>query len=610
MSMRQSGWKTLVVAAALIVAVLVGSAWMLIGDQQRRNSRALTRELLSSARVLREALRSEPNALNVEHAAGIVHILQTPETRIIVLAADGRALLNTDGSPELASGLLAAPEVVQALHIGAGESTRTLADDPHPNRTVAVRAGNDDGLLGVVWMARPLRTIAVTWHSLAQILAVLGATALVSILALAATLTRARTRLLRRLTETARNLSAGDLSAKAGIGGEDEYAALSAALNRMREQLAAHADVIERQRATLDSLVEQLHEGVVVVRPDGRVAIINPAAVRLLNPRAGAASEARGMVGLPLEQCIPQHELQQMLRQAPSESEHAPAEPLREARVEVDAPSGEAHLLARVSEIGLPDESGPPRGTAPARVLVLTDITKLAHLLRVKTDFVANASHELRTPLSAIRASVDTLLQIDPAREADAARGFLEAVDRQSRRLDALVSDLLALSRLESPSARYEPNSLNLAVELDGVYSRFADRLAAGEIAWEVSGASSSGPQVTTQQKLLRLVLDNLIDNAIKFTPHGGHIRVTCGEAAEWIAIEVQDDGIGIAPGEQERVFERFYQVEPARSGAECGTGLGLSIVRHAVAGMGGTLSLTSREGEGTCVTFRIRKRP
>jgi signal transduction histidine kinase len=245
------------------------------------------------------------------------------------------------------------------------------------------------------------------------------------------------------------------------------------------------------------------------------------------------------------------------------------------------------------------------------RMVVLTDITDLSRMVRVKTDFAANASHELRTPLSAIRGALETLMTLDWAKDQESARRFLGMIDRQSSRMLQMVSDLLDLSRIESSPGQFKPQELNLSTVLDELRSRFSERLAEKNLQWSVD-LPQEIESITVSPHLLRAVLDNLVDNAIKFTDPGGRVSVTCRQAAgevgegAAVSIAVEDTGCGIAEDEQERVFERFYQVEKARSGPDRGTGLGLSIVRHAVGAMNGTVTLRSRLGEGTCVTVTI----
>ena len=180
------------------------------------------------------------------------------------MSADGRTLIDNTGVGADRHGLLEQPEVREALLTGWGQHTRRLGEDAYDSRVVAVRAGDDESMLGVVWLSRPTWTIAAAWQSLGKLVTAIGAIALVGTFAMAISLTYLRTRLLRRLTETARSLSAGDLSARANIVGSDEYATLSSALNQMRKRLAQQVETIDRQRLTLRRWSISCMRGVVV----------------------------------------------------------------------------------------------------------------------------------------------------------------------------------------------------------------------------------------------------------------------------------------------------------------------------------------------------------
>ena len=242
---------------------------------------------------------------------------------------------------------------------------------------------------------------------------------------------------------------------------------------------------------------------------------------------------------------------------------------------------------------------------------MLTDITELDRTAQMKMDFASNASHELRTPLATISAAVETLARIDLAANIDSAKRFVDVIGRQCDRMEQMVVDLLDLSRIESARVRFEPQALDLAAFIDNLHSRYKDRLEAGGLKWAVDIAPDVR-SITINPYLLRTTVDNLVDNAIKFTDAEGLISVVCRRNTDsetsqnLLSITVTDTGCGIAEDEQDRVFERFYQVEKSRSGTTRGTGLGLSIVRHAVSAMGGTVRLVSRPGEGTSVTVTI----
>jgi signal transduction histidine kinase len=261
--------------------------------------------------------------------------------------------------------------------------------------------------------------------------------------------------------------------------------------------------------------------------------------------------------------------------------------------------------LARASQLVLAErqEDG---GTPVGRVVMLSDITELQRTIQMRTDFVANASHELRTPLSTIRAAVETMRSMDLSTEQPAAQQFLAKIDRQSARLQQMVVDLLDLSRIESPTERFEPEAVESRRVLHDLYGRFAESLERKQLHWETGVSPEDTVTVNVNPHLLRLVLDNLVDNAIKFTEPDGQIRVNIRLVNGRAEFEVCDTGCGIPAKDQERVFERFYQVQRSRSGPERGTGLGLSIVRHAVGAMRGSVALSSAPGEGTTVKVSV----
>lgn len=469
---------------------------------------------------------------------------------------------------------------------GIGEST---ADDPH-----APRVARDD-------------------PTIRRLLVVTGLAGLLAALGLALGLALLWSRRIARLTAAANALARGDLTTRLEWTGSDEVALLARSLNRMADRLNAQLATIDRQRRTWESLLGHVSEGVVVARDDGRIVLVNPAGARMLRlPTASSVGPVSGGE-LTVEQWIGQHDLQRLL--LPGENAAAPEPPVIEARLDLATPDGVISVLARASNITLPDFAAPhaaTRGeeTVTGRVLVLTDISELARALRLRSDFVANASHELRTPLAAIRAAVETLMKVDLAAEHDVAPRFIDMVSRHVGRLEALVADLLDLSRVESPGGRFERTVLQLHRMVGDIRERWSQpaRERGVQLDCEVGRECTT---LTANARLLDLALDNLLDNAVKFTPPGGHVqlRVQCADSS--VSLEVRDDGCGIAPEEHERVFERFYQVSPSRSaeGApakERGTGLGLSIVKHAVAAMGGAVQLQSELGKGTCVTLTI----
>jgi len=248
----------------------------------------------------------------------------------------------------------------------------------------------------------------------------------------------------------------------------------------------------------------------------------------------------------------------------------------------------------------------PLPGPPPGAVLVFHDVTELRRLERMRQDFVANASHELKTPLASIKAYTETLLDWALTDETVNVR-FLERIDEQAERLNQLILDLLSLARLESGQEYFEHGPLSLAPVVVACLNSQRDRADAKELSLSLElGDLNSQSEVKADEEAIRQILDNLIDNAIKYTPEGGSVRVTCRQSEEAIVIEVADSGIGIPRDELNRVFERFYRVDKARSRELGGTGLGLSIVKHLVQSINGQIKVTSRLGAGSRFTVQL----
>jgi two-component system phosphate regulon sensor histidine kinase PhoR len=247
-----------------------------------------------------------------------------------------------------------------------------------------------------------------------------------------------------------------------------------------------------------------------------------------------------------------------------------------------------------------------PGGNPVGAVLVIHDTTELRRLERLRQEFVANVSHELKTPLANIKSSVETL--IDGAVEDPSARGlFLAEIADQADRQQMLIEDLLSLARIESAEQRFIPERVLVDDAVHACLDRHRTRAEARGLTLNGVALANTPPDLTVwaDEAAFAQVLDNLVDNAIKYTPTG---RIT----ARWratpieVIIEVEDTGMGIPAADQPRIFERFYRVDKARSREMGGTGLGLAIVKHLVQAMKGTVRVVSEEGIGSLFTVSL----
>jgi len=595
-------WKLFAGNVLLLIVVVACCLALIIGEFNRFYRNDLSRQLLSQAQIIRhQALVYFQSGQNdkLDELANALAQGQPRTIRITFIDAGGIVLGDSNADAQQMENHAERAEVHQALIHGSGESTRFSNTVKQDLKYVALTVG--DPPLGVVRVAMPVDNIVAQTQAAGALFLSVASIVLAAAVALALGLALLWSRRIAIVTTTARSLSRGDLSARAPVGGSDEVGLLARSLNRMGRSLEDKISTIDRQRRMLEHLLSQLQEGVIVTDHHGGVVLTNPAAAKLLTRLRADASSAPARRDLRSASDLPD-DLQSMIGGNGSpESVH---------QTTISADDRQTTLLVRAADITLSQvadvaDDGEHRG----RILVLTDVTELAHTVQVKADFVANASHELRTPLTAIRAAVETLSNLSDATDGDSqvsCRNLVGIIDRHSERLGAIVGDLLDLARLESPQARFEPRTESMTDVVTELHERFAARLIEKHINWRLS--PDDRDEILVNRQLLTLVLDNLVDNAIKFTPEGGSITLGWSWVDNDVSIVVEDTGCGMAAQEQERVFERFYQVERARSGVQRGTGLGLSIVRHAVNAMNGDVELFSELDRGTKVQLHLKQ--
>ncbi len=355
----------------------------------------------------------------------------------------------------------------------------------------------------------------------------------------------------------------------------DAAAAAFASATREREGLAA---ALHR---TL-SVIRGMTEGVVAVSPSMDVLTANAAAARLLE-----LPEALFAPGASLRDAVGRHPLTGFLERLLTDGVARSAE--------LEGPNVGGRTL-QVLGAPLRDETGGITGA----VAVINDITRLRRLERVRRDFVANVSHELRTPITSIKGFVETLLD-SGLEDTGQAERFLRIVARQADRLDAILNDLLTLSRLEEGDARtvieMVPTPMRQPVE--NALQVLESRAAARQVRLEVEGDPDL--PVVGSAALLEQAVVNLVDNAIKHSDPGGVVRISVtGEEDGRVVLRVRDEGCGIPPEHLPRLFERFYRVDKARSRSEGGTGLGLAIVKHVALVHQGRVGVSSAPGAGS----------
>ena len=388
---------------------------------------------------------------------------------------------------------------------------------------------------------------------------------------------------LAELNNGARRLADGDLGHRIRVSGTREHTALAETINAMSVRLSGMFDLLEHDKEQLRAILSGMVEGVIAVDERGRVLFVNERAGKLLgfDPIAAVKSPLFEVAGEPGFREVVEKGLA-------SNDAH---------REELEWKGPPPRTLAvYVSRF-------PGHGT-PGAVIVLHDTTEVRQAERMRQDFVANVSHELKTPLTVIKSSVEALSD-GAVEEPDARDMFLGQVTREADRLHDLIQDLLSLARIESGNLALQLKSVPLGRAITDCVERHHTR-AESKTLTMIERPPADGEEVMAwvDPDALRQILDNLVDNAIKYTPNGGRITVRWRASGSTVAFEVEDSGVGIPQEDLPRVFERFYRVDTARSRAVDGTGLGLSIVKHLVQAMKGQVRVASTLGRGT--TFRV----
>jgi two-component system phosphate regulon sensor histidine kinase PhoR len=390
---------------------------------------------------------------------------------------------------------------------------------------------------------------------------------------------------LRHLAATAEALAAGQYDRRLPVstGVHDEVGAIAAALNDLGKRLAQRERQLQNTSQTQATVLEGMTESVIAVDRGERILFANASAGRALG------FNVKNVADLTLLEAVRSHELRAIMQKALRSKQLCNAE--------LTWRSKSLHVF---DVLATPLPGDPPPGV----VLVLRDISELKRLEQMRQQFIANVSHELKTPLSSIKAYTETLLA-GASKDPVHCERFLNRIDEQAGHLHQLIMDMLSLARIEASQS-----SMELAnVPVDGVVRRcladYEPQAAARQVALE-SLSGESNIRVRADEEGLRQILSNLIDNAIKYTPAGGRVTVNCSAEGATAIIEVADSGVGIPPEHHDRLFERFYRVDKARSRELGGTGLGLSIVKHLCQSMGGSVAVASQVGTGSRFTVRL----
>jgi two-component system phosphate regulon sensor histidine kinase PhoR len=563
----------------LIVFAVTLLGWLVAHQAEKNEMQSLKDRLLSEARVTVLLGDADPQWV----VNRVKELPPTIETRYTIIDHGGVVLADSMAKGEL-DNHGDRPEVLAALRDphGVGTSVRSSSSLKAEMMYVAYRA---DGVGREPYIVRVSLPVTMLRQRVAQLTRLVWTAAAFTgfvALGLAFWLAHRSVQPLHELIRGAEQIASGDYGQRVFEGDASEVGRLSRTFNHMSERLAAQFAQIDEDRQQLRTVLSSMVEGVIAIDPEQRILFANDRAGRLLefNPSVS--------VGRRLWELIRQRPLQDTIQAA-----LASGDPENQS-VSLNLPGARSYSV-QVARL-------PSRGA----VLVVHDNTELRRLERLRQEFVANVSHELKTPLAIIKACVETL--IDGGFDDPAVRDqFLARIADQSERLNNLIIDLLRLARVESATEAFTMEEVDLGDLVPRALERhraFADGKRMDLVP--VPPPDGASVLIWVDEEAVEQILDNLVNNGLKYTPEGGRVEVRWTRDGDRVVLEVSDTGIGIPEAELPRVFERFYRVDKARSRELGGTGLGLSIVKHLVQAMQGTIEARSEIDRGSTFTIRF----
>jgi two-component system, OmpR family, phosphate regulon sensor histidine kinase PhoR len=581
-------WKLGFAFFALLIAVLLPVDFYAERALRRDYERTGFEQLAAIAHI---AIANPPllSSLIPDHPensaslSGWVAQMAASGVRVTVITSEGRVLADSQSDAQTMENHAGRPEIHDALAKGDGQSIRHSVTINRDLLYYAVRLTPAGGSPVVLRFALPLQTIDEElagfrrrlWLASLVMLLVTGIASLL--------ISRSLSRRVERLQMFSLRVAEGDFRPIEADRSGDALEALASSLNQTATRLDRTIRTLTEERNLSSAILGSMVEGVAVVNASERLLFANQGFAEILDldvpPQSGSA----------LVEVVRQTELLEAVRDVLK----------GQARVEAEIVTGtlRQHFFAvTVAAVSAAETSG--------AVIVLHDITDLRKLERVRRDFVANVTHEFKTPLTAIQGFAETLLAgaiDDPQNRLR----FLEIILEHSHRLARLTDDLLKLSKMDADRLELEIRRLSVSQFVESCIETTQRPAAEKDLRISVN-LPQDVPDIAADRRRLAEVLQNLLDNAMQYTPTGGQIMVSASSNDSEVTFTVSDTGIGIPQSDQPRIFERFYRVDVARSREVGGTGLGLAIAKHLVEVHGGRIWVESEVGQGSQFYFTV----
>ena len=579
MKLHSIYWK---IIFPFILVILLGMA--VLGVYTIYSARSaqldeLRSSLINEARLVSDA--AKPYFV-VSDSSGLDELAKTTgqqiAARITFIYLDGTVAGDSWEDPATLENHSGRPEVMQAIASGVGVSTRFSTTTGENMMYAAVPVLNSGVAIGVARMALSVTTVdAMVGRATRAIIITLLLIACVIVL-LTAFITRRITSPLSQISRATQAVARGDLSQRVFINTGDEVGKLGQSFNDMAAKLNRTTTLASAEKSRLEAMLSNLADGIIMAGADGRVLLANHVAENLFGFRSMESA------GRSIIEVVHDHEVDALYKKC-----------LASRGEETAEMENKGHYI-RVIVSPLPAEQ--PGGA----LLLFQDLTQLRTLQTMRQEFVANVSHELRTPLAGIKAMVE-ILQDGAIEDKEVAVDFLERVNTEVDKLTQMVSELMELSRIESGRVNLELKATDVNLLLKEAVMRFSPQAERQKLTL-ITALDNTLPLVQADSQRLMQVINNILHNAIKFTPAGGRISISSRREKDRVIVSVADTGIGISESDLPHIFERFYKVD--RSRASQGTGLGLAIAKHIILAHKGQIWAESQRGQGAVFNFSL----
>ena len=568
----------------IILLTLCASAWyatLLLKDFYFRH---VQEEIETRAKIIDQDIVAIMNSGKIsELQKYCVGFSGLSNSRITIVAPDGKVIADSLEDPAKMENHSDRLEIAEALKGRTGKSVR-YSPTLHQNMMyVAMPLHAAKEKSEILRVAVSVSLIDTTLSEIYMKIIIAGIIIAIFAGLISVAVSRRISSPILELEKVAANFAKGNFKRKLAITDIDEIDELAGSMNYMADELNRRMREILEQRNRQNAILSSMMEGVIAVDAEGRIISMNRSATALL--KAPDVYEGRFF-----QEVVRNAALQNFIDAVLSEKQ----------TVEKELSyfdSEQHHLYVRGTVLHDPD------GGCIGALLVMNDITRLKKLENLRSEFVANVSHEIKTPLTAIKASVETLLENNSEKKEETDQ-LLKIIGRHTERLTSIVDDILSLSKLEDDKQKDAEKFIETLVE-DIIESALADcreKAEQKQISFIVN--SNKGIVGVMNSSLIEQALVNLIDNAIKYSEPNSSVEIeSCRESGN-ILISVKDHGCGISEKHLPRVFERFYRVDKARSRKLGGTGLGLSIVKHIANVHGGKVEVESAVGKGSKFTI------